>query len=131
MEPFATIEDVVNLWRKLTNDEEERAEYLLPVISDNLRVEAEKVRKNLDEMVENSPSLRNVAKSVVVDILARTLMTSTDSEPLSQFTQSAGGYSISGTYLIPGGGLYIKKSELARLGIRRQRLGVIDFGCGD
>ena len=70
---------------------------------------------------------RDVAKSVTVDVVARTLMTSTDHEPMTQMTQSAGGYSATGTFLVPGGGLFIKKSELARLGLRRQRIGVIDF----
>ena len=28
--------------------------------------------------------------------------------------------------ILPGGGLFIKKSELARLGLRRQRMGVIE-----
>ena len=51
-------------------------------------------------------------------------MTSTDGEPLSQMSESALGYTVSGTYLVPGGGLFIKKSELARLGLRRQRIGV-------
>ncbi|MFR4357424.1 MAG: Gp19/Gp15/Gp42 family protein, partial [Clostridia bacterium] len=36
------------------------------------------------------------------------------------------GYSYSGTYLVPGGGLFIKKTELARLGLRRQRYGVME-----
>ena len=32
----------------------------------------------------------------------------------------------------PGGGLFIKKSELARLGLRRQRMGVIElYGSSD
>ena len=34
--------------------------------------------------------------------------------------------------LISGGGLFIKKSELARLGLRRQRMGVIElYGSSD
>ena len=66
-------------------------------------------------------------QSVVVDVVARTLMTSTDSEPITQESQSALGYSWSGTYLVPGGGLFIKKSELSRLGLRRQRLRTIEL----
>ena len=78
-------------------------------------------------MIDDNLYLASVAKSVTVDVVARTLMTSTDQEPATQFAQSALGYSVSGTYLVPGGGLFIKKSELARLGLRRQRLGVIDL----
>lgn len=108
-----------------------RAGKLLPIISNSLRVEAEKVGKDLDEMIEKSEALKSVAKSVTIDILARTLMTSTDSEPMTQMSQSAMGYSVSGTFLVPGGGLFIKKSELARLGLKRQRYGVIDLYGND
>ena len=68
-----------------------------------------------------------MAKSVTVDVVARALMTSTDQEPMTQVTESAGGYSASGTFLIPGGGLFIKTSELARLGLRRQKYGVMEL----
>lgn len=124
---FATAQDINNLWRPLRADETERATALLEVVSDNLREEAKKVGKNLDAMVADSVSYTNVVKSVVVDVVARTLMTSTDQEPMTQATESALGYSWSGSYLVPGGGLFIKKSELSRLGLRRQKYGVIDF----
>lgn len=126
MEPFATVQDAVGLWRPMTADEQERAENLLPVISDTLRYEAEKVGKDLDKMIEAQVYLTNVVKSVTVDVLARTLMTSTDAEPMTQMAESAMGYSYSGTYLVPGGGLFIKKTELARLGLCRQRYGVME-----
>jgi len=125
---FATVQDVIDLWRPLKNtDETARAESLLLVVSDSLREEAKKVGKDLDIMVAGSPSYSNVVKSVTVDIVARTLMTSTDQEPMTQTTESALGYSWSGSFLVPGGGLFIKKTELERLGLRKQRYGVIDF----
>ena len=127
MVAFATSNDVITLWRTLKPDEITRADELLAVVSDSLRVEANAVGKDLDAMVADSATYANVVKSVVVDIVARTLMTSTDQEPMTQTTESALGYSWSGSYLVPGGGLFIKKSELARLGLRRQRYGVIDF----
>ncbi len=127
MSSFATISDVETLWRYLKQDETDRASFLLDVVSDSLRVEAEKVGKDLDAMVLNSAAYNNVVKSVTVDIVARTLMTSTDQEPMTQFNQSALGYSASGSFLVPGGGLFIKKSELARLGLRRQRYGVMNL----
>lgn len=128
MPDFATIDDLIALWRPMKNlDETARAEKLLEVVSDSLREEAKKVGKDLDFLASLSASYANVVKSVTVDIVARTLMTSTDQEPMTQATESALGYSYSGSYLVPGGGLFIKKSELARLGLRRQRYGVIDF----
>lgn len=127
MESFATIDDLTMLWRALKPAETERAEALLKVVSDSLRVEADKVGKNLDELVVDSASYAGVVKSVTVDVVARTLMTSTDSEPMSQESQSALGYTWSGTYLVPGGGLFIKDSELKRLGLKKQRFGVIEL----
>lgn len=127
MAGFATVDDMTALWRAMTTEEQARAEALLLLVSDCLRAEADRVGKNLDEMVNNNTALAAVAKSVTVDVAARTLMTSTDQEPLSQFTQTAGPYSATGTYLIPGGGLFIKRAELARLGLRRQKVGVVDL----
>lgn len=127
MNEFATLEDIENLWRNMSENEKERAKPLLAVVSDSLRGEADKGGKDLDKMIEEKPYLKNVAMSVTVDIVARTLMTSTNSEPMTQMSQSALGYSTSGTFLVPGGGIFIKKTELSRLGIRRQRCGVIEL----
>lgn len=127
MENFATISDLEVMWRPLKISESQRSEELLTAVSASLRIEAEKVGKDLDKMAADSPSFATVLKSVAVDVVARTLMTSTDQEPVSQVTESALGYSWSGTYLVPGGGLFIKNSELSRLGLRRQRYGVLDF----
>ncbi|WP_295474709.1 phage Gp19/Gp15/Gp42 family protein [uncultured Subdoligranulum sp.] len=124
---YATLDDITALWRAMTPAESKRAEALLPIVSASLRSEARKAGKDLDGMLVDDPDLAEVARSVTVDVVARTLMTSTDTEPLTQLTESAGGYSATGTFLVPGGGLFIKKSELARLGLRRQRYGVIDF----
>lgn len=127
MADFATIQDITSLFRALTSAESTRATALLPVVSDNLREEARRVGKDLDKMVDEDSVYANVVKSVVVDIVSRTLMTSTNQEPMTQMSESALGYSWQGSFLVPGGGLFIKKSELARLGLRKQRYGVIDF----
>lgn len=123
MDNFATIEDIRKLWRALTPEEEERASALIQKVSSILRSEADKVGKDLDLMIQQKPYLADVATSVTVDVVARALATPTNQEPVSQFTESAMGYSYSGTYLVPGGGVFIKKSELARLGLKRQKMG--------
>lgn len=127
MADFATVQDITEIFRELTPEELSRASSLLPVVSDSLRVEARNVGKNLDEMVENDQAYASVVKSVTVDVVTRTLLTSTENEPMTQMSQSALGYSFQGSYLVPGGGLFIKNTELARLGLRKQRYGVIDF----
>lgn len=128
MSELATLEDVEKIWRKFKNAEErDRAEELIGIVSDSLREEAIKYGKDIDLMANSSATYASVVKSVIVDVIARTLMTSTDSEPMTQISESALGYSMSGTYLVPGGGLFIKKSELSRLGFRRQRLRTIEL----
>ncbi|QBX15876.1 phage Gp19/Gp15/Gp42 family protein [Streptococcus equinus] len=127
MDNFASTSDLERLWRGLKPTEVQRAEALLEIVSDSLRFEAEKVGKDLDQQAAASAAFASVLKSVTVDVVARTLMTSTDQEPMTQMTESALGYSYSGSFLVPGGGLFIKESELKRLGLKRQRYGVIDF----
>lgn len=120
MADFATLNDVIAMFRPLTPEETARTTTMLPVVSDSLRVEAEKRGKDLDDMVSASAAYANVVKSVTVDVVARLLMTPTNEAPMTQYSQSALGYSVSGSFLVPGGGLFIKNSELARLGLRRQ-----------
>lgn len=127
MTDYATVQDIVDMKRPLTAEEQARAEIILPIVSASLRTEARKVGKNLDAMIEADEDLAVVAKSVTVDVVMRELMTATDSEPMTQMSQTAGPYSVQGTFLVPGGGLFIKKSELSRLGLRRQRYGMVNF----
>lgn len=131
MASYATTQDVIALYRPLTPEETQRVAVLLPIVIDSLRQEAHNVGKDLDQMVVDGELSASVVKSVAVDVVARTLMTPTDGAPMTQMSQSALGYSVSGTYLVPGGGLFVKKSELVRLGLRRQRIGVIELYDGD
>lgn len=122
-----TTKDLESLFRPLAPDEVDKAEALIPVVIDSLRQEAAKVGKDLDGLLDSGDILANVFKSVVCDVTGRALLTSTSDAPMSQFSQSALGYSVSGTFLVPGGGLFIKKSELSRLGLNRQRMRMVDF----
>ena len=124
---YATIEDINLLFRQLSTEETSKAEALIPVVEDLLRQEAKNVGKDLDQLVNDGDILSNTVKSVVVDVVARTLMTSTKSEPMTQYSESALGYSVSGTFLSPGGGVFIKDSEYKKLGLKKQKLGVIDL----
>nr|DAS88779.1 MAG TPA: hypothetical protein [Caudoviricetes sp.] len=126
MASFATLDDLQKMWRNLQPTERERAEVLLDIVSDMLREEAYQYDKDLDNMILERKSFRNVVKSVTVDVVSRALMTSTNQEPMTQFAQSAMGYSVSGSYLIPGGGIFIKESEKKRLKLTTQRFGVIE-----
>jgi hypothetical protein len=97
------------------------------VVSDTLRQEAKNRGYDLDEMLADGTLIDNAIIGVTVDITMRALLTSTTDEPMTQFSQSAMGYSVSGSFLSPGGGLFIKDSEYKRLGIKRQQLRTIEW----
>ena len=133
MSDFATLTDVVVLsGKEYTSKESDRVEALLELVSDALRVEAKKVGKDLDEMVDADPAYASVVKLVTVDVVARVMRQSMEGEPMSQESQSALGYSWSGTYAVPGGGISgaIMRNDLKRLGLRRQRIGVYEIWDG-
>lgn len=129
MSDFATVQDIIDLWRPLTNDEQERAGSLIPLVCDTLRIEGKRVSVDLDAKVEADPDYASVAKVVTVDIVTRILRLNTDGEPMSQESQGGLGYTWSGTYAVPGGGISnaIMRNDLKRLGLRIQRYGVIEF----
>lgn len=133
MSDFATLDDVIAISGvNYTSAEQERIETLLPLICDTLRLEAKKVGKDLDEMAQDT-SYASVLKLVTCDIVIRAMRQTQTGDPMSQESQSANGYSWSGTYAIPGGGIAgaIMNNDLKRLGLRRQKYGVIDFYYDD
>lgn len=130
MSAFATLQEVIALTGKTyTSEEQDRISQLLPIVSDALRYEAVKVGKDIDAKIETSTSYASVVKMVTVDIVSRVLRQSMDGEPMTQESQSALGYSWSGTYAIPGGGISgaIMRNDLKRLGLRQQKIGVISL----
>ena len=127
---YTTIDDVISLWRPLTPEEQTRATALIPVVEDTIRMYARQRRRDLDAMIAEGAILLTVFKSVVVQVVGRTLTQDTAGEAMSQMSQSAGGYSVSGTFLVPGGGVFVKKSEYATLGLRTQRVEALElYGC--
>lgn len=126
-QPFATVTDITTLWRPLTADETTRANALLPLVSDELRVIAYSVGKDLDQMVAESEPYASVVKVVTVDVVSRVLRQSTEGDAMTQESQSALGYSWSGTYAVPGGGIAnaIMKNDLRKLGLLMQTIGVM------
>lgn len=130
MTSFATLEDVTVLsGNAYTQAEQDRITALLPLVSDALRVEAQKVGKDLDYMVMSDPAYKSVVKLVTVDIAVRVMRQSLTGDPITQLTESALGYSATGTFAVPGGGIAaaIMKNDLKRLGFRRQQAGVVDL----
>lgn len=125
--PFATVNDIQNLWRPLTAEEQSRAENLLPLISDELRVIARGVDVDLDARAAADEAYASVLKIVTVDVTVRVMRQSTEGEAMTQESQSGLGYSWSGSYAVPGGGIAnsILNNDLKKLGLKRQKIGVM------
>ena len=121
---FATVTDIATLWRPLTASETTRAEALLPLVSDEIRVIATSVGKDVDLMIQESEPYASVVKVVTVDVVSRILRQSTEGDAMTQESQSALGYSWSGTYAVPGGGIAnaIMKNDLRKLGLLQQQI---------
>ena len=126
---FATVEDIEALYRPLSPSETTRAEAMLPLVSDELRNYGTNAGVDLDAKAEAEPVYANVLKIVTVDVVFRVLRSSVDGDPMTQEAQSGLGYSWSGSYAIPGGGIAgaILNNDLKRLGLLRQTMGVISL----
>lgn len=122
-----TIGQVESLFRPLDESEKKKAEALIPVVIASLKQEARNSGQDLEQMITDGDLFFEVFLSVVVDVVGRTLLTSTHDEPMTQMSQSALGYTVSGSFLVPGGGLFIKKSELRRLGLRKQKIRMVSL----
>ena len=124
-QPFATVDDISTLWRPLTSEEQTRANALLPLVSDEIRIIGKRVNKDVDAMIADDPTYGSVVKIVTVDVVARILRQSTEGDAMTQESQSGLGYSWSGSYAVPGGGIAnsIMINDLKKLGLIRQQIG--------
>lgn len=130
MADYATVADIQNMKRTLSAAEQERATYLLPVVSDIIRYEAAKVGKDFDEMISESPYLASVAKAVTVDVVMRELNTPGTQLPSTSYSEAAGG--VSQSYSLPNasGRIALWPSDLKALGLRRQQIGALNLWEG-
>ena len=124
-QPFATVSDIETLWRPLTSEEQSRADALLPLVSDEIRVLGKNVGKDIDKEVASDSAYESVVKIVTVDVVSRILRQSTQGDAMTQEAQSGLGYSWSGTYAVPGGGIAnaILRNDLKKLGLLKQQMG--------
>lgn len=124
---YATVDDIIATWRPLKDEEIEKAERLISQVCAEIRLTAERYGKDIDNLIEQSADYALVVQSVVCDTVARVLNQSADSDMFTQFSQSAGGYTISGTYANPGGGTLLLNRDLRKLGLKVQQFGIVDI----
>lgn len=124
---YATVGDIIATWRPLKDNEIEKAERLITQVSAEIRITANRYGKNIDDLIALNSDYALVVQSVVCDTVARVLNQSSDSDMFTQFSQSAGGYTISGTYANPGGGTLLLNRDLRKLGLKVQQFGIVDI----
>lgn len=117
MSAFATVEQLEAYWKALNETEETRAELMLDMASDRLRVIGEQVGVDVDAKVAASTAYASVARWVVMEATKRAMLTPTNQPPVESWSQTAGPYSENYKYTNPSGDLWFKKSELSSLGL--------------
>lgn len=129
MDIYASVEDYEKVYNTaLNNDQHKRLLMLIELASSLLREEANKRSMNLSAVISSSDDKANVAKMVVLACVHRVMSKDDDQDmPLEQFSQSALGYTFSGTYVNPGDDLYYLRNELKRMGIIKQRYGAMEI----
>lgn len=133
MSAFVTIAELEALTGvTYTGDSLTRVETMLPLVSDLIRAEGNKYGVDVDAKITSDPAYESVVKLITCDVIGRAMRQSTTGDPLSQESQSGLGYTWSGTYAVPGGGIAMSlmNNERKLLGFRRQRYGVMEIWDG-
>lgn len=112
---YANAEDLTNYWK--APDDANRANYLLKLSSNRLRLIAEGVDIDLDDKANNNPAYFDTLQWVVMESTKRALQAPLDAQPAESYQQTAGPYSENIKYTNPTGDLWFKKSELSALGL--------------
>lgn len=128
---YATIDDLEVLWKKLKLDEIDKAEQLILEASSRIRLKAKKQGKDFDEMILNDSDLAEVVKGLVCSVVKNAMNVSTDNEAMTQISQSAGGYTWSGTFFNPSGGIKFTKADWKSIGLGQTFGGLDLYGFDD
>ena len=131
---YAEAQDIIDSGRNLSADEMNIAKKKISEASAMIRMKArgnvmydELTQSDIDKMQEENEDLVIVAKSIVVSCVIRYLNDSKTDPAVTQFSQAAAGYSISGTYAASGARVSIWDSEWKMLGLKRQHIGSLEM----
>ena len=127
MSDYATVQDVINLKRSLTSEEQTRAGYLIPIISNLIRVEAQRTGRDYDQMIVETPILADVAKSVTCDVVIREINTPGTQLPATSYSEGAGGVTQSYTLPNSSGAIKLWPSDMKALGLKVQKIDALNL----
>lgn len=125
---MVTVNDLIERWRPLSQSEMDQATIFLSDCESALHVYAYDRGFDLDQMMEDYPPRADLYTAIVCDIVRREMQSASETGPaVSQYSQSVNGYNVQGTFLSPGGGLFIKNSELKLLGLTNQKARAVEI----
>lgn len=114
---YATVNDLEARWRPLSDAEKPRAEVLL----DDAAALIDTACPSLaDRIADGDESASRAALMVSCSIVKRAMISPVDQAPMSQYQQTAGPFSQSGTFANPSGDLYLTKADKRLLGCGQQ-----------
>lgn len=114
-DPYANVDDLTLFWK--APDSTTRAEYLLKMASNRLRLIGSDVEVNVDDRVNSDAAYFMTVQWVVMESVKRALQSPLDGQPVENYGQTAGPYSENFKYSNPTGDLWFKKSELSSIGL--------------
>lgn len=117
--------DLISRWRTMTSDELTKAQVLIDDYEAYLHLFAKDKGVDLDELLEDT-SYKRVFTAVVCDCVANEMVSTISAPAQTQFSESGLGYSVSGTYLNPSGGLFIRNTQLKQLGLMKQKIKAVE-----
>lgn len=124
---YATMEDLETLWKGLTEHEKTKAQALISEASAKIRIKAKKQNKDFDDLYLSDSDLATVTKGVICMAVKNAMNAPVDQEAMTQASMSAGGYSWSGTFANPGGGIRFTKKDWSAIGLGSQTYGGLDI----
>lgn len=119
---FATKAELAAYWRTLTSPEQTRADILLVLASNRLRLLAEDDDIDLDAKAEASEPYKTTLRWVVMEAVKRAIQTPTDMPNVETSAMTAGPYSENYKYANPTGDLWFRKSELTAIGLSGRQI---------
>lgn len=116
---YANHEDLTLYWK--ATGEDDRADYILKMVSNRLRQIATNIDVDLDTEVNADEVYFLNVQGVVMEASKRALQAPIDQQPTETYGQTAGPYSENYKFSNPAGDIYFKKAELALLGLSGQQ----------
>jgi len=117
LQSLVTVPELEAFWRPLTDAENTRAQSLLLLASNRLRLMAENININLDDKVDASEIYKSNVQYVIMEAVKRAIVMPTDQLPVNSQQTTAGPYSENITFTNPSGDLWFKKQELSEIGL--------------